>query len=372
MKVLAVDDDTVARMAMHGMVTSLGHQCLLGRNGSQAWNLLQDGDFDVLITDRVMPDLDGLELCRKIRSESDPGAGYLYVILASALGEEEQARDGMLAGADDYLAKPLRLRQLELKLIAAERVTGLHSRLARTTDDLRLTTQRDAETNRRLSTANQLQADMMAMLSHDARQPLAAVIGLVEATVEEWDNSPDAARLKNLKRASSAARRLDQLIEDVLTMGNLDAGTISSRPRAVTVAETLAEAVTAAGSPEVELRGEPAAQALVDPWHLRQILTNLISNAVKYGRAPITVTVRTAPGEVEVDVQDSGEGVPVEFVPRLFDRFTRAETGIATEKQGTGFGLYIVRQLVEANGGHIRYRPGAPAGACFAVTLPTP
>jgi signal transduction histidine kinase len=371
MKILAVDDDMVARMAIHGMVTALGHECELGRNGDQAWTLLQEDTFDVLITDRVMPDLDGLELCRKIRAAADTDLGYLYIILASALGEEEQARDGMLAGADDYLAKPLRLRQLELKLIAAERVTALHNRLARTTDDLRLTTQRDAETNRRLSEANQLQADMMAMLSHDARQPLAAVIGLVEATLEEWDNSPDAMKVKHLGRASAAARRLDQLIEDVLTMGNLDAGTISCRPRPVVVAGTVAEAITSAGSPIVEVCGDLTAAALVDPWHLRQVMTNLISNAAKYGVAPITVTLGAGPlATVRIDVQDSGEGVPAEFVPRLFDRFTRAETGIATEKQGTGFGLYIVRQLIEANRGEIEYRPGEPVGACFRLTLP--
>jgi signal transduction histidine kinase len=373
MRILAVDDDTVARMAMHGMVTALGHECLLGRNGKQAWELLQQADFDVLITDRVMPDMDGLELCRKIREEAGTSTDYLYVILASALGEDAEARDGMLAGADDYLAKPLRLKQLELKLIAAERVTSLHRRITRITDDLRLTTERDAETNRRLTEVNQLQADMMAMLSHDARQPLAAVIGYVEATLEEWDNASEAAKLKHLGRAASAARRLDQLIEDVLTMGNLDAGTISCRPKAVRVGETVADAITVAGSPTVEVGGDLEAEALVDPWHLRQILTNLIANAAKYGMPPIRVTViDRADAGIDIEICDTGEGVPAEFVPRLFDRFTRASTGIAVEKQGTGFGLYIVRQLTEVNGGTIAYRPGEPAGACFTVSFPAP
>jgi signal transduction histidine kinase len=380
MRVLAVDDDAVARMAMQGMVSSLGHECLLARNGEEAWNRLREAPFDVLITDRVMPDMDGLELCRKIRADAVPGAAYLYVILASALGEEDHARDGMVAGADDYLAKPLRRPQLELKLIAAERVTRLSRDLARTTAALRETILQDAETNRRLIAANELQADMMAMLSHDARQPLAAVIGLVEATVEEWAGSPDEMKLRNLQRAAGAARRLDELIEDVLTMGNLDAGTISARPRAVLVRQTVQEAIVAAGDPAVEVGGDLDAEAFVDPWHLRQILTNLVANAVKYGTAPFSVTIHAAapaPGEesspereLRIEVQDDGEGVPTDFVPRLFDRFARAETGIATQKQGTGFGLYIVQQLTQVNGGRIDYRPGRPRGACFVVTLP--
>jgi signal transduction histidine kinase len=378
MKVLAVDDDLVARMALHGMVTSLGHECLLARDGEEGWQLLQQAEFDVVITDRVMPDMDGLELCRRIRAQAGTSNDYLYVILASALGEEAEARDGMLAGADDYLVKPLRLRQLELKLIAAERVSSLHRRLTRATDELRLTTERDAETNQRLTEVNQLQADMMAMLSHDARQPLAAVIGYVEATRDDWDEAPDKIKLQHLNRAASAARRLDQLIEDVLTMGNLDAGTISSRARPVTVAETVAEAITATGGPEVDVQGDLAAVALVDPWHLRQVLTNLIANAIKYGRPPVRVTIADHSGpadsgtddQVTIEICDSGEGVPAEFVPRLFDRFSRAETGIAAQKQGTGFGLYIVHRLIEVNGGQVSYRPGEPAGACFTVTLP--
>lgn len=371
MRILAVDDDAVARMAMHGMVTALGHSCDLARTGAEAWEMLSGNHFDVLITDRVMPDMDGLELCRRIRAEPVTDARYLYVILASALGEEEQARDGMVAGADDYLAKPLRLRQLELKLIAAERVTTLARQLAAITDDLRRTVLAEAETNGQLSRASQLQADMVAMLSHDARQPLSAVIGLLEATLEEWEHTPEELKLRNITRASSAARRLDELIEDVLTMGNLDAGTISTRPKSVVASSAVEEALTGIGWPEIEILGDLGARAMVDPWHLRQVMTNLVANAGKYGRPPITVTIHADAGqEVRIEVQDSGEGVPEDFVPRLFDRFTRADTGIAREKPGTGFGLYVVQQLIEVNGGRISYRPGVPTGACFVVTLP--
>jgi signal transduction histidine kinase len=359
-KVLAVDDDVVARMAVRGMVTALGHECLLAQDGAEAWELLRGTPVDVVITDRVMPDLDGLELCRRIRAAAGDGH-YTYIVLASAMGEDDQAREGMVAGADDYLAKPLRLRSLELKLIAAQRVTALHQSLARI--------------NEQLTAANQLQADVMAMLGHDARQPLAGVIGYVEGTLEEWATTPDEVKVNNLTRATDAARRLDQLIEDVLTMGNLDAGAISTRPAPVTVSSIVSEAVAAAaGRTPVTIHGD--ATALVDPWHFRQVMTNLIGNAVKYGTPPVTVTVRSErpaadePGVVNVEVSDRGEGVPAEFVPHLFERFARACTGVATLKNGTGFGLYIVRRLVEVNSGRIEYTPADGGGAAFVVTLP--
>lgn len=374
MRILAVDDDAVARMAVRGMVSSLGHECLLAQDGAQAWETLRRNPVDVVITDRVMPDMDGLELCRRIRAASTD-AQYTYIVLASAMGEDEQAREGMVAGADDYLTKPLRLRQLELKLIAAQRVTSLHRSLARLNDDLRSAMGAEAAINEQLTAANALQADMMAMLGHDARQPLAGVIGYVEGTLEEWATTPDDVRVKNLTRAADAARRLDQLIEDVLTMGNLDSGSISTRPAPVSVSTIVSEAVTAAaGRTPVTVLGD--ATALVDPWHLRQVMSNLIGNAVKYGTPPVTVTVRSdqAPGAgaglVAIEVADRGEGVPAEFVPHLFDRFARASSGVATLKKGTGFGLYIVRRLVEVNSGRIEYAPVEGGGAAFVVTLP--
>ena len=179
-----------------------------------------------------------------------------------------------------------------------------------------------------------------------------------------------------MTRAAEAARRVDELIEDVLTLGNLDAGTISVRTQPVTLAPIIEEAIDmAVGGSPIPLDADPQLQALVDPFHFRQVTTNLITNARKYGADPLAVSARTGTGAdgravVEIEVSDSGEGVPPDFVPHLFERFTRAGTGIATQKQGTGFGLYIVRRLIEANEGTITHRARSPHGSIFTVTLP--
>ncbi len=141
MRILGVDDDRVSRTVLRATVTSLGHECSLAAGGLEAWEMLQHGGFHAVITDRMMPDLDGLELCRRIRSERHNG--YVYVILASGLAERDQVREGMLAGADDYLAKPLQRHEIDLRLIAAERVTALHRRLEVVTAELRALSRRD-------------------------------------------------------------------------------------------------------------------------------------------------------------------------------------------------------------------------------------
>jgi two-component system cell cycle response regulator len=164
-KILAVDDDAVSRVVLQAMVTSLGHECTLAANGREAWAMLQESPADVVITDRVMPDLDGLELCRLIREELD--AGYTYVVLASGLDEPAQAREGMLAGADDYLFKPLNRDELQLRLIAAERVSALHRRLEGLYVELRTAARRDPLTG--LSNRLQLQEDLAALADRVTR-----------------------------------------------------------------------------------------------------------------------------------------------------------------------------------------------------------
>lgn len=161
MRVLVVDDDAVARLVVDRMVTSLGHECVLADSGSMAWRTFEaDRAIDVVITDRLMPDMDGLVLCGKIRDSARPAA-YTYIVVSSGLGDDESAREGMLAGADDYLAKPLRQAQLELKLIAADRVRALHERLARLTEDLHQSARRDPMTG--LSNRLQLAEDLRSL-----------------------------------------------------------------------------------------------------------------------------------------------------------------------------------------------------------------
>jgi diguanylate cyclase (GGDEF)-like protein len=141
MRVLVVDDDPVCRLALGAMVRSFGHECFVAADGTQAWRMLRSERVDVLVADRDMPGIDGLRLCQMVRSELT--AAHVYVILATGLGSLDQARDGMRAGADDYLVKPTLGRDLELRLIAAERVTTLHQQARATHEELRTLARRD-------------------------------------------------------------------------------------------------------------------------------------------------------------------------------------------------------------------------------------
>jgi diguanylate cyclase (GGDEF)-like protein len=133
-KVLVADDDPTSRLLLKAMVSKLGYECVVAEDGSSAWELLTSGDIDVLLTDWMMPGVDGPELCRRLRNEV--GGGYIYIVLTTGLDNPEDVLAGMSAGADDYLTKPVDNFAVRTRLVAAERVTELHRQLVQTQEQL--------------------------------------------------------------------------------------------------------------------------------------------------------------------------------------------------------------------------------------------
>lgn len=230
--------------------------------------------------------------------------------------------------------------------------------------------------NDALKAAQQRTADLVAMLSHDVRQPLGVITGYCEVLLEGWQLLGDEKKLREVGRIARAGSKMMELVEEVLTLTEVDHGGLRARRSGIGMEEALDDVLDGLGAderPRTRADVEPGLAVLADARHLRQILANLLSNAHKYGGDEGEVRVqagRLDTALVEICVSDCGEGVPPEFVPHLFERFSRATSGVAPTRTGTGLGLYIVRELVEANGGTIRYEPNRPTGSRFVVELP--
>lgn len=128
MRVLIVEDDAVSRTILERSVTKLGHECVVAANGAEAWERFRTSDVKVVISDWMMPEMDGVELCRRVRAAE--GDTYTYFILLTSLSDQEHLRVGIDAGADDYLNKPLNLYELVVRLRTAERIASLQHRLS--------------------------------------------------------------------------------------------------------------------------------------------------------------------------------------------------------------------------------------------------
>jgi len=171
--VLIADDDATNRLLLKRIVARLGHACTVSSDGDSAWEMLQSQHFDVLLTDWMMPGVEGTELCRRLRS--DPAGAYTYIVIITSLSDHEQVLAVMDAGADDYLAKPVEPFQVETRLVAAARVTHLHRQIREYRERLELAnleliaeSRTDVLTglgNRRL-----MERDLSVALARDRRQ----------------------------------------------------------------------------------------------------------------------------------------------------------------------------------------------------------
>lgn len=229
---------------------------------------------------------------------------------------------------------------------------------------------------------NRLRSSFITLVSHEFRTPLAHILMSAELLEDCYDQLPAPRRLECFTSIKARVRSLTNMMQDVLTLGDLEAGQRAFAPRPVDLAsycrEVLAEfqsSLTPADAEKAAMMQVSIASAsnhvLLDRRLMSTTLNNLLSNAVKYsprGAGPIEFRVRPDDGSLVFEVQDSGIGVPPEARPRLFEEFFRARN--VGSIPGTGVGLSIVRLCSHLHGGTVTYAPVRPAGSLFSVSIP--
>jgi PAS domain S-box-containing protein len=223
------------------------------------------------------------------------------------------------------------------------------------------------QANEELLAADEMKSHFVAVASHELRTPLTSVLGFATTLLNHWERIPDQEKREQIGLIEGQARRLARLADDLLIMSKIEAGALEVRTEPVDVGEAAEGVVSAFADADLEVRVDPGLRAMADRDHLEQILMNYVSNALKYGQSPVRIDARRRHRWVEMVVADGGDGVPEEFVPRLFEKF--AQAGRIRSGSGTGLGLSIVRGLARAQGGEAWYEPGEP-GSRFCVRLP--
>ena len=214
------------------------------------------------------------------------------------------------------------------------------------------------EANARLEAALAFKNDLTSMLTHDVAQPLSSIASLAELLRADWADLPEDIRLELATKIDKNTQRLIKMMNDLHLLFRLDTGSITARQAPVPLFE-VASVVQEDVELDLELDIAEELAVLADRGHLTVVLQNLVRNAVAYGAPPVLLSARRRADLVEIMVQDRGPGIPEELVPSLFGRFVR----------GAGLGLFIVRHLVEANGGSVRYERAEPRGARLIVEL---
>ena len=228
---------------------------------------------------------------------------------------------------------------------------------------------------RRLETVRR---DFVANASHELRTPLTVIGGFAETLLD--DALPDEQRRQFSATILANARRMQRIVDDLLDLSRIESGGWKPNPGRVDLEAVATEAFAAAdhrrGEKPIEMRLDIAPDAThvwVDATALRQIMTNLVDNAVRHtNQGSVTVTSRRLASGVSIGVSDTGIGIPAEHLPRIFERFYRVDAGRSRSDGGTGLGLAIVKHLVEGHGGRVRAESVVGRGTTIRIELPEP
>jgi nitrogen-specific signal transduction histidine kinase len=230
----------------------------------------------------------------------------------------------------------------------------------------------ERETRVALERADEVKTNFVALAAHELRTPVATVHGLVE-TIHVRRSELDERQVQELETVlRGQTGRLKSLVEQLLDLSRLDAEAVQIAPERFLV-RTRVEEIVAASVPErsgeIEVDVEPELEAEIDPNAFDLIVSNLLVNAIRYGAAPVMVQASQSDRHFRLTVEDRGVGVAPEFVPDLFERFSRSE-GSRERVVGTGLGLAIARSYAQAHHGDLIYEPAQPRGARFQLVLP--
>lgn len=363
--ILVVDDNSDMRYYIKSVLSkNKAWQVVLAGDGVAALKRAQQVQPDIILSDIMMPNMDGRRLVSKLRANR--ATKNTPIIFLSARAGEEAKVEGLARGVDDYLVKPFTAREL----------------IARVDAHLKLALKRKkahAEELEQLWELNKAKDDFISLASHQLRTPVTGVKQYVGMLLEGYAGKLTRHQLDMLQRAYEANERGLGIIEDLLKVAKVDAGKLTLHRTPTDLAKLVME-VVGEQSEKIKRRNQtitftpPATlpRALVDPGLIRMVVENLVDNASKYSDEgkDISLGLDYDKTKVRISVQDHGIGIDESELPKLFQKFSRLSNSRATRAGGTGIGLYWAKKVLDVHGGEISVTSKIGDGSSFVVTLP--
>ena len=356
MKVLIADDDPHSLRLLRLILLKEGYEVVCANNGQEALQILASPDAPRLIVlDWMMPDIDGLTICKRIR-EAEAEDDYRYIVLLTARADTEDLVTGMNAGADDYIAKPFNESELKVRLRAGKRIIDLHKQLLDRTQTVQ---------------------DFVYAFSHDMRTPLIAINMTMSQAIDGTFGDLTGDYTNILVKSKRSIQELMNMADTLLMVARyeynektLENTTIDLFQTARFCAEDL-EPISTSKQTSVIIQ-QPSERAVVrgDAQSMRRLLMNLLDNAVKFSPdgSRVVLDFQLTDSKVTVSITDGGVGIPPDEQTGLFQRFSTAQK--LRKGSGTGLGLYLCRRIAEDHGGTLRYELSPDKGSRFILELP--
>ena len=357
-RVIVADDNSDMRDYLRELLESR-YEIETVPDGQAAFEAAQRETPDLIVSDVMMPRMDGFELLRAVRA--DPRLQHVPTILLSARAGEEAVVEGLDAMADDYLVKPFSAREL----------------IARVGAQLQLARMR-REAREALETADRQKNVFLAMLAHELRNPLAPLRNAGEILSRTLPTQSPGHTVVGMLRRQVA--QLTRLVDDLLDVSRITQGRVELQCRPIELGSVVSQAIETAeplfqaGQHEVSvLANSRALYVNGDMTRLVQCVVNILTNAAKYTdtRGKIRVETRAEGADAIITVTDTGVGIASELLPHVFDLFVQGTRTLDRSLGGLGIGLSVARRLIEMHGGRLTAASaGAGQGATFEIRLP--
>ena len=387
MTALVVDDSPIVRDIVRKILRAKGFEVAEAANGQQALALVEQdlNRFDIIITDCVMPRMDGLELCKLLRTKYS--LKELPIIFLSAVNQQDKVLDMFKAGATDYLMKPFAEEEFEARV-------DLHIKLYNLVRKLDKAVLHARDMTNMAEGANKAKSAFLANMSHELRSPLNSILVLSKLLSEEKHlaNLPLEEVTEYAHTIHGSGQDLLTLLNDLLDLSKVEADKMKILIEPVEL-RSLCEDLQRKFSPLADQGGfnfalemDPMLPRIIytDAQRLQQIIRNLLSNAFKFTRmGSVKLSLRRPPSSMDlsasglkssealaISVIDTGIGIAPEKLQKIFDAFSQAESNTDRKFGGTGLGLSISREFSKFLGGEIKVKSVEGSGSTFTLVLP--
>ena len=352
--ILIVDDEAVIRDLCSRALK--GYHIVQAGNGQDALTRFDKGGIDVILTDVMMPGMDGIELLKRLKAKEPT----IVVIVMTGFSEKDVILNALKADADDFISKPLNLLQLKTAIDKALVKKALKEEIAS------------------LKSLDQLKSNFLSSISHKFRTPLTSISLFLQNLATGVFAADDPQFRMNVRLVSDESAYLERLVSDLLVFSRMmDTGRALRRePFSFTQAiqTILGESREISIKPSIEavfdLQDVPAIK--VDREKIAFALKQIIDNAYKFSgeQGQVRISLRADATGLSIEVRDSGAGIPQDEIPKVFEKFYQFDPHNTGQVRGFGLGLYYAREFVRMHGGSISIESAVGSGSSVTVWLP--